>query len=547
MTLMHYFRQRRGRFSLLVAIIVASAALSTLSGIASATALTVIVKRQAGRFFFWVGINLAALVGYALLIYCQDVQQAKLTQEIDTLIRTDVAARLGAQDYAGFHRTTTATYTSWLTNDITTINDYGIDDLLMMIQQVAEIIFSGATLAAFHWSLLATVAALTLVMVAFPRVFKPWLDRTSLARTQANERLVNVLEDMLNGFDTLFMTNLTAVMRKKITAASRDVNHHYVAYGRASGAMHASNNGLAFISQLVLLAQTGWLILRGLTPVGAITGAQYFGGTIFAELSGITFNWREFRSVAPILKKLAGGEVRPPAEAEHFVPDGPLAGLRTALQLQDVSYGYSDDREAPVLQHVDLTIPARQKIILTGDSGTGKSTLLGILAGQLTDYQGTVTWDGQNYHDLNVRSLHTQIAYVTQTPYIFNANLAWNLTLGQPVAPERLEAVLAQVGLAPLVAQLPAGLATVLTHNGTDLSGGQKQRIAIARALLSGRRLLLLDEATSALDKTASLAVEESLLAMPDITLVMVTHHLRPAIAAKADAVVALAAINRQA
>ena len=144
---------------------------------------------------------------------------------------------------------------------------------------------------------------------------------------------------------------------------------------------------------------------------------------------------------------------------------------------------------------------------MAGDSGTGKSTLLAIISGQITQYTGNVTLAGQNYRDLpqGTLHLHDQLAYVTQEPYIFNASFTWNITLGRSVPTAELTQVLQQVGLTPFVDGLAQGLDTILTHNGTDLSGGQKQRIALARALVSGRPILLLDEATSALDKDASL------------------------------------------
>lgn len=537
MTLMHYFGQCRTHLALVITIIICNAGLLTVGGIGSVNALTVIVKHQTVPFFAWVCVTVAADLSYAVLLYFQTVQKVKLTQEIDTLIRADVAAGLGTQNYADFHRETTATYTSWLTNDIATINEYGIGDALMIIQQIAEIIFSGTTLFVLHWSLLLTVLGLSSAMVIFPRIFKARLDRTSLARTKANERLVNMLEDMLNGFDTLFSANLTKVMAQKVVTASKDVNAHYIAFGRASGAMYASTNGLSFLSQLILLAQAGGLILYRLTPIGAISGVQYFGGTIFAELSGIAFNYREFRSVAPIMGKLASTRAKPTPVTV------PLPVLHTGLQLSNITYRYGD-RSDNILHDLSLTIPAGRKIILTGDSGTGKSTLLGIINGQLTGYTGRVSFDGLDYHHVSADALHAQLAYVTQDPYIFNADLRWNLTLGQSVDPVHLTGVIDQVGLGPLISHLPNGLDTLLSHNGTDLSGGQKQRIALGRALLSGRRILLLDEATSALDKDASLTLEKCLLSLPELTLVMVTHHLHPEIAALADEVVQLAQIN---
>lgn len=109
-----------------------------------------------------------------------------------------------------------------------------------------------------------------------PNFFAKLLSKRSLEYTQANERLVNTINDILNGFNTLFLANFARIIISKINSASDDVKKHSLNYSKTSNMTEALANGLAFISQVIILGQTGWLILNHLTPVGTISGAQFF-------------------------------------------------------------------------------------------------------------------------------------------------------------------------------------------------------------------------------------------------------------------------------
>ncbi|KRL08637.1 hypothetical protein FD09_GL001549 [Schleiferilactobacillus perolens DSM 12744] len=112
-----------------------------------------------------------------------------------------------------------------------------------------------------------------------------------------------------------------------------------------------------------------------------------------------------------------------------------------------------------------------------------------------------------------------------------------NITLGNHYHEEQLHQVIHDSQLDDLVNHLPEGIDTMLDHNGRNLSGGQRQRIALARGLISGRNIIMMDEGTSALDKKSADAIESVLVANPNITLIMVTHHLRPEIRDQLNAV----------
>lgn len=533
MELLQYFKRLKWEFLFVTFLIVINAGFLTLAGISSANALSAVAKLKAERFFMWVTLMGGAYIFYAIVNCLVNVEQTRLAQNVDKLIRNDIAQDLSQTSYSGFHQQTVATYNSWLTNDITTINNFGVEDFMMIIRQISEIVFGMLTLAYFNVSLVVTVIILTIIMGVVPNLFSKILAKRSLEYTHANERLVNSINDVLNGFNTLFLANLPQTIVKKINGASDDVKKHALNYSKTAGITQAITNGLAFISQVIILGQTGWLILHQLTPVGTISGAQFFASTIFAELSGISFNWQEFKSVKPIIEKF---KTIPLKTVDGALPaDFKLSNL----ELDKVSYQYSG-QDKPIFENLNLNFKLKNKYILMGDSAAGKSTLLNLISGLLRDYQGKIEIADMEYNQISDQDLHDQITYLQQDPYIFTASLEWNFTLGRQISKAKIAEVIKECGLEELIAKLPDGMDTVLADQGKQLSGGQKQRVAFARALLRDTPIYLLDEATSALDKTSSVQLERLILTQKDKTVIMVTHHLRDEVKQLADQVVDL-------
>ncbi|MBW0437361.1 ABC transporter ATP-binding protein [Lactobacillus crispatus] len=533
MKLFQYFQRLKFEFLFVIFLIVVNAGFLTLAGISSANALSAVAKLKADRFFMWVALMGSAYIFYAIVNCLVNVEQTRLSQNVDKLIRNDIAKDLSRTSYSGFHKQTVATYSSWLTNDITTINNFGVADFMMIIRQISEIVFGMLTLAYFNISLVVTVIILTVIMGVVPNLFSRGLSKRSLEYTKANERLVNSINDVLNGFNTLFLTNLPQTIVKKINGSSDDVKKHALNYSKTAGITQAITNGLAFISQVIILGQTGWLILHNLTPVGTISGAQFFASTIFAELSGISFNWQEFKSVKPIMEKF---KTVPPNAVSTALPNDFKLGN---VKLDELSYQYSG-QDKPILKNFNLDFKLKNKYILVGDSAAGKSTLLNLISGLLRDYQGKIDISNLEYRHISDYDLHKQISYLQQDPYIFTASLKWNLTLGRKIPEARINEVIESCGLTDLITKLPDRIDTVLSDQGKQLSGGQKQRIAFARALLRDTPIYLLDEATSALDKTSSMQLEQLILTKQDKTVIMVTHHLRDEIKQLADQVIDL-------
>jgi ATP-binding cassette subfamily C protein CydD len=183
---------------------------------------------------------------------------------------------------------------------------------------------------------------------------------------------------------------------------------------------------------------------------------------------------------------------------------------RLHIRFEHVTYAYEGGRSA--LNDVNFEVLPGEHVAVVGESGSGKSTLASLLLGFLKPESGRITVDGVDLARLNPDEWRANIAWVSQSPYLFNASIAANIRLGRPEASN--EEVIAAARAAEahdFISALPEGYNTLCGERGVRLSGGQAQRIAIARAFLRDAPLLILDEFTAYLDRDTEVAVQTAL------------------------------------
>jgi ABC-type multidrug transport system fused ATPase/permease subunit len=202
------------------------------------------------------------------------------------------------------------------------------------------------------------------------------------------------------------------------------------------------------------------------------------------------------------------------------------ASFERSVECRGVRFAYPD--RAPVLKGVDLRVEAGSFVAIVGSSGSGKSTLLDLLCGLYDPDAGEILVDGKDLRMISKGAWRELLGVVPQDAFLLSGTLRENLTLLRPeCGPEAVAEALRVVGADKLVADLPAGLDTVVGERGVSLSGGQRQRLALARVLIRQPRLLILDEATSALDPESDEAVFAGLeRARGKMTMIAIAHRL---------------------
>lgn len=201
----------------------------------------------------------------------------------------------------------------------------------------------------------------------------------------------------------------------------------------------------------------------------------------------------------------------------------PLPPVKEKIEIKNLGFSYPGH---VVFEHLNMDFKIGGKYALVGESGSGKTTLLRLLLGQLQANKGAVLFDQMDASIYDPKTFSDQMAYIEQNVFLFHTTVRENITLGGDFTEEQIEEALRNSALYEDLKLFENGLNTDVGENGRKLSGGQRQRIAGARALIHNRKILIMDEGTSALDKENAKIIEKSLLEEPDITLILVSHHL---------------------
>lgn len=180
------------------------------------------------------------------------------------------------------------------------------------------------------------------------------------------------------------------------------------------------------------------------------------------------------------------------------------------VEMKGVCFSYDSGKRA--LDSIDLTIGAGRTVALAGPTGSGKTTLVMLIPRLYQVSSGTIAIDGQEIDELEVESLRSEIAIVSDDTFLFSATVADNIAYANPGASfDEIAAAARGAQATEFIEELPDGFDTVIGERGYTLSGGQRQRIAIARALLADPRVLILDDATSSVDAATEAKIKLAL------------------------------------
>jgi ABC-type multidrug transport system fused ATPase/permease subunit len=202
------------------------------------------------------------------------------------------------------------------------------------------------------------------------------------------------------------------------------------------------------------------------------------------------------------------------------------------VRFANVGFAYPDGPE--VLSDVDLEIPAKTKVAVVGETGSGKTTFAKLLTRLMDPTRGQVLLSGVPVDQVRFASLRRRVVMVPQDGFLFDGTVADNVRFARPgLSDEELRLAFTELGLADWLDELPAGLDTQVGERGEALSVGERQLVALARAYVADPDLLVLDEATSAVDPATEVRLQRTLDAVTrGRTTVVIAHRLSTAQAA---------------
>jgi subfamily B ATP-binding cassette protein MsbA len=327
----------------------------------------------------------------------------------------------------------------------------------------------------------------------------------------------------VSNFKYLKATALLEMYANRLRINIDDIEQSRFRIGKLSAIVVSAREPiLIMVVASVILIQTKLLDV----PLGPILVSLLFFYRALSSLINLQNYYNRFLELSGSLDNLVDFQKEINEQKEQN-GDVILNKLTASIELKDVFLSYDTVK---VLSNVNLKIQKNETVAFVGESGSGKTTLVNILAGLIPSDKGTVSIDGINRVEIDIKSFQNKIGYITQDPVIFNDTIFNNVTLWaeqNDFNVKRFNLAIQKAAIATFVAEQPLIAETILGSDGVNLSGGQKQRISIARELYKDIDLLIMDEATSALDSETERAIQESIDALKgEYTILIVAHRL---------------------
>ena len=398
--------------------------------------------------------------------------------------------------------------------------------------------------------LLGTALMLIALMGLLIAVVSRVIQGTSLAAQHELGELTSRVERDMTAIRTIRAANATASETASLDEQVETTWQACLKVAKAESVVAPiANVGLQFSAIIVILAgahrvTTGALSMAGLVQFGSLLFILLSPlGQMMAAVSELHSSLASLERVNEIFDLPQEDEV----DVVNLLPQATLnlsaPALRRrrsrapAIEFEDVYFTYGarefgtgleDDPDSLVLHGLNLTVPEGRRVAIVGPSGAGKSTVLQLVERFYDVDGGAIRVFGKDIRDYSREDLRRHLGYVEQDSPVLSGTLRQNLTLGIPdVDDSSCLQALAMVKLDYLASRSPKGLDAVVGESGAALSGGERQRLAIARSLLSGRKILLFDEATANLDSHNERQIGDVLTNLRgNHTVLVVAHRL---------------------
>lgn len=469
-------------------------------------------------------VSLTLRCGALLFNVVQARLFAGLAKDVVYRLRLRLIERLKRISLSEYESLGSGTVTTHLVTDLDTLDKFVGETLSRFLVAILTLAGTAGILMWMHWKLALLILLFNPLVVYATVLLGKRVKHLKKLENDSTARFTQALSETLDAIQEVRASNRQGYFLGRLGLRAREVRDFAVASmwksdasGRASALLFqfgidifraAAMLTVLFsdlsIGQMLAVFSYLWFMI---TPVEQLLNLQYAYYAAGAALNRIN----------ELLAR--ADEPRYPGGSDPF-HDRETVGI----DIRGLSFAYAEDK---VLDRLDLSIAAGEKVAIVGASGGGKSTLVQLLLGLYTAQAGEVRFGGTLQQAIGLETLRDNVAVVLQHPSLFNDTLRANLTMGREASDQACWNALQIAQLDSTVRDLPQGLDSIVGRSGVRLSGGQRQRLAIARMVLAEPKVVILDEATSALDAATEYNLHQALARfLRGRTTLIIAHRL---------------------
>ncbi len=453
---------------------------------------------------------------------------AKAAVNFATDLRSDLYTSIQSFSFANVDKFRTGSLVTRLTNDVTQLQNF-VNMLLRMALRSPGMMIGGLIMAITMQPSLSLVLAVTVPMLLITIAMLIGLAFPRFARVQGK----------VDGLNSTVQENITNIrVVKSFVREELECEKFNTANSALKDAgMHATKL-MILIMPLMNLFMYGtiiavlWfgsgIVLEGGMPLGDLSAFVTYVNQILSSLMMVAFLFMTTSRAMASGKRITEVLDEKPDinDADAAFPE--LTVKEGAISFRDVSFRYYKDNEEPVLDRINLEIPARSTVGIIGSTGCGKTTLVSLIARLYDADAGEVLVDGVNVRDYSLYNLREGVGMVLQKNVLFSGTVYENLRFGDADATdEEVQRFAAYAAADKFVSSFKDGYDSEIEQGGANVSGGQKQRLCIARALLKRPKVLILDDSTSAVDTATERQIQTALATeLADCTKIIIAQRI---------------------
>ncbi|MCM3726784.1 ABC transporter ATP-binding protein/permease [Neobacillus cucumis] len=436
-----------------------------------------------------------------------------VSQNFGTELRSDLFKKIQTLSFKNLDKFNRASLITRLTNDVTQVQVF-VNGLMRVFVKSPLLAIGGLVMATRLNLHLSVVLAVVVPIVALLIVLNLRLGFPLFSKVQqALDRVNSVMREYLSGVRVVKAFNRFDVEMGKFSNA----NEHFKDQSVAAGRLMATFSPLIMLTVnlgiVVVLWMGGLGVESGDIRVGHIIAFTNYMTQILFSLMIISMVFNMF-----VRAKASAGRINEVfLQEDGFIKETkpvlpPHVQETGRIDFEDVTFSYEGTSGESILKHIDLTILPGETVGIIGSTGSGKSTLVGLIPRFYDVTSGTIKVDGQDISSMDPKMLRDKIAIVPQKNILFTGTVAGNIRWGKEDATDEEVKTAAMIaGADDFIAASPEGYETTIGQGGVNFSGGQKQRISIARALVKKPSILILDDSTSAVDVATEAKIKAAL------------------------------------